>query len=117
MPMKHYHSDPIDERCRRLTDKLTELTGITWTFGYIGNTYGMPDTRAWRDDRSWSAFAAHPGRVGGYGDRIGGHSTDELPQLHAQLQGACALAMLLNDRGMSLSDPDGHFAGMNVRHA
>jgi hypothetical protein len=80
----------------RLVKALGEATGIPFSFGYIGNCEGTPGTPAFRDDRSWFAFAAHPGRVGTHSDSIGGYATDSLDQLVPVLQGALALARVQN---------------------
>ena len=75
-----------------LVKRLSEVTGDEWTFGYIGNV------SHWGDDRSWSAFRAHPGRVGTSRDRIGGHSTENIGDLITMLRGALAFAMMQQDR-------------------
>lgn len=76
-----------EDTCRRLVGLLTERTGITWTFGYLGNDHGN-DTSG----RRYYAFAAHPGRVGGAGDSIGGFA--DPADLVPWLQGALALALV-----------------------
>lgn len=86
------------DACQRLVASLSKKTGIAWTFGYLGNTYGLEGTPAFQDDRSWFAFAAHPGRVGTALDCIGGFSTDRLGGLVGALQGAVALAVVLDFR-------------------
>jgi hypothetical protein len=43
------------------------------TFGYIGNV----DVNGANDNRSWSVFLPHPGRVGTDDDRIGSFRTDD----------------------------------------
>jgi hypothetical protein len=80
----------VDTQIRRGVDRLSALTGIPFTFGYLGDVSGIPGTPAFRDSRSYYLFAAHPGRVGGSGDHIGGVSdpADLLPLL----RGALALA-------------------------
>lgn len=82
------------ERCDRLVKLLSERTGIAWSFGYLGDCSGMPGTPAFRDSRSWFAFAAHPGRVGTTRDSIGGTSSPDemIPVLVAALQLATVLA-------------------------
>lgn len=84
-----------DEICRRLVELLTKHTGIEWSFGYLGNTYGIPGTPAYEDDRRLYAFAAHPGRVGTSSDSIGGVMTEELSELVIMLRGAVELAVVL----------------------
>lgn len=74
------------QRCEALVKALSEATGLDWTFGYVGNL------SATYDDRLWSAFAPHPGRVGTHADSIGGVRTEDLDQLPAQLAAALALA-------------------------
>jgi len=80
----------VDTRIRRCAARLSELTGIPFTYGYLGDVSGIPGTPAFRDSRSYYLFAVHPGRVGDAGDRIGGVSdpADLLPLL----RGALALA-------------------------
>jgi len=46
----------------KVTELAKELPGIT--FGYIGNC------ERWGDDRSWSIFLPHPGRVGRWEDAV-----------------------------------------------
>lgn len=77
----------IDARIRRQTDRLTEATGITFRYGYLGDVSGIPGTPAFRDSRSYYLFAAHPGRCGTDADRLGGVSdpADLLPILGAAL--------------------------------
>jgi hypothetical protein len=70
--------------CERLVEKLSERTGLAWTFGYIGNT------GPGYDDRSWFAFAPHPGRIGTSADRLGGFPTEHLDRLRVFLAGAVA---------------------------
>lgn len=79
-------TDQLSARLAHLAYRLTERTGIEWSIGYIGNV-----TPA-RDDRTWYAFAAHPGRIGTSADRIGGVATDDLATLATMLSGALALA-------------------------
>lgn len=83
------------ESCQRLVKVLSSKTGIDWTFGYLGNCSGSENTPAFRDDRTWYAFAAHPGRVGTEVDRIGGFSTDRLDDLVLVLQGSVKLSVVL----------------------
>lgn len=78
-----------NERCQLLVERIAEVTGEGWTFGYIGNVTPL------RDDRGWYAFRPHPGRVGTSADRIGGHGTDELDKLANVLSGALAMARAL----------------------
>lgn len=78
----------------RLVALLSEKTGIAFTFGYVGNTYGIPDTPAYRDDRIYYVFAPHPGRVGTSRDSIGGVS--DPADLIPILRGAVALAIVQN---------------------
>lgn len=82
------------DACQRLVELLNKKTSIVWSFGYLGNCSGIPGTPAFEDDRSWYAFAAHPGRVGKASDRIGGFGTESLGQLVRMLQGAVALAVV-----------------------
>lgn len=79
----------VTDRIRRCTVRLTELTGIEFSFGYLGNDYGS-DT----SDRTYYLFAAHPGRVGTDADRLGGvkDPADLLPILSAALQLARVLS-------------------------
>lgn len=77
------------ERIRRVAERLTEATGVKWTFGYIGNCDHT------RDDRNWYLFAAHPGRVGSSADRIGGYATSDLPAFVPVAQGALSMALYL----------------------
>lgn len=86
------------EQCQRLTELLTKNTEIDWSFGYLGNSYGIEGTMAYQDDRTWYAFAAHPGRVGTTRDRIGGFRTSDLGHLVPVLQGAVALAIVQSAR-------------------
>ena len=79
------------KRCRRAVEFLNERTDITWTFGYLGNCGHN------YDDRSWYAFAVHPGRVGTHKDSIGGFPTDSLDTLATMLSGAVALTTVLNE--------------------
>ena len=76
------------DTCKRIVDRLTSLTGETWTFGYIGNCDNV------RDDRTWFAFRPHPGRVGTPDDRIGGYRTDDLDKLALVLRGALSMARM-----------------------
>jgi hypothetical protein len=80
----------LDTRIRRLVARLSEATGIAFTFGYLGDLSGIPGTPAFRDSRTYYVFAAHPGRVGDAGDRIGGVS--DPADLVPLLRGALALA-------------------------
>jgi hypothetical protein len=82
------------ERCQKQVARLAELTGIAFTFGYIGNCSGIPGTPAWRDDRSWFVFAPHPGRVGTHEDSFGGVRTEDLAELLPLISGAIALARI-----------------------
>lgn len=59
---------------KRVREIVADLPGVR--VGYIGNVY--PDGR---DDRAWSIFLGHPGRVGGMEDRIGSFPTDEVSKL------------------------------------
>lgn len=77
------------ERCRKVVEKIAEVTGEEWTFGYIGNC--GPGSL---DDRSWSAFR-RTSKVGTWDDRIGGYKTDELDKLYLVLQGALKMARML----------------------
>lgn len=77
-----------EESCQRLVQRLSALTGIRFTFGYLGNDYGS-DTSG----RRYYAFAAHPGRVGTGRDRIGGVA--DPADLVPLLQGACQAALVL----------------------
>lgn len=72
----------IDARIRRCTALLSEATGITFSYGYLGNDYGS-DTSG----RTYYLFAAHPGRVGTDADRLGGVASpaDLLPILRSAL--------------------------------
>lgn len=93
------------ESCQRLVKVLAANTGIDWTFGYLGNVSGFENTPAYRDDRTWYAFAAHPGRVGTDLDRIGGVSTDRLDRLVVVLQGAVKLSVVLEaQRNLPVSE-------------
>jgi hypothetical protein len=88
-PEQKVHAEKQAERCRLIVKQLVEATGIEFTFGYIGNL------DAWgNDDRCWSAFAPHPGRVGNEGDRIGGYYTEDLDKLVPYLAGALRLARI-----------------------
>lgn len=80
--------NPADQ-CRRIVNLIAEATGEEWTFGYIGNC------GPGYDDRSWSAFRPHPGRIGTASDRIGGYPTAELDKLAPILQGALQMARML----------------------
>jgi hypothetical protein len=82
-------SEVTTARLRRTTELLSEVTGITWTVGYIGNC----DNR--RDDRSWFLFADHPGRVGTASDRIGGVDTANLNDLALMASGALRMAKFM----------------------
>lgn len=79
----------VTARIRRCAARLSELTGVEFTFGYLGNDYGS-DTSG----RRYYLFAAHPGRVGGEGDHIGGVA--DPADLLDYLRGALALAKVLN---------------------
>jgi len=81
-----------ETRIRRCIARLHVLTGIVFTYGYLGDVSGIPGTPAFRDSRSYFVFAAHPGRVGTDKDRMGGvkDPADLLPIL----QGALALAVV-----------------------
>lgn len=81
--------------CERLVKLLSDRTGIAFTFGYLGNTYGLEGTPRYQDDRRWYAFAAHPGRVGTHKDSIGGVRTDDLGHLITLLQGALELTTVM----------------------
>jgi hypothetical protein len=83
-----------EQSCQHLVGLLTKHTRIEWSFGYLGNTYGIPDTPAYRDDRFWYAFAAHPGRVGTKHDSIGGYR--DPADLVPLLMGAVQLAVVQN---------------------
>jgi len=49
------------------------------TFGYIGNCDRLQADGTWGyDDRSWSVFLPHPGRVGTSEDRIGSFPTGDV---------------------------------------
>lgn len=65
------------------------------TFGYIGNiAFGAPNGHK-SDDRSFSVFLPHPGRVGRYEDRFGGFSYGDLAGARgclSQLAGALQFA-------------------------
>lgn len=80
----------VQDRITRCAAKLSELTGIPFTYGYLGDVSGMPGTPAYRDSRSYFVFAAHPGRVGTEQDRIGGVA--DPAELLPLLRGALALA-------------------------
>jgi hypothetical protein len=80
----------LDARIRRLVARLSDLTGIAFTFGYLGDVSGIPGTPAYRDSRCYYVFAAHPGRVGTSSDRLGGVSDPN--DLVPILRGALALA-------------------------
>ena len=80
----------LETRIRRLVARLSALTGIAFTYGYLGDVSGIPGTPAYRDSRCYYVFAAHPGRVGTDGDRLGGVSNPE--DLVPILRGAVALA-------------------------
>lgn len=60
------------------------LPGVT--MGYIGNIYADGT-----DDRAWSIFLPHPGRVGTEADRLGRYSTQDrgklLPLIEALAKG------------------------------
>lgn len=90
------------ETCQRLVKVLSSKTGIDWTFGYLGNCSGFEGAPAYRDDRTWYAFAAHPGRVGTETDSIGGFSTARLEDLVLVLQGAIKLSVVLGARSSSV---------------
>lgn len=79
--------DTIEDRIRRCTARLSEATGIEFSYGYLGDVSGIPGTPAFRDSRTYYLFAAHPGRVGTDKDRLGGVSdpADLLPILGAAL--------------------------------
>jgi hypothetical protein len=56
----------------------TDLDGPRVTFGYIGNCGSRrPDGTYANDDRLWSVFLPHPGRVGTDEDRIGSFRTGD----------------------------------------
>lgn len=76
------------DRCRYIVERIANITGEAWTFGYIGNVdrYG--------DGRGWYAFRPHPGRAGTAADRIGGHGTEDLDKLEHVLAGAYAMARM-----------------------
>jgi hypothetical protein len=57
-------------------------SGIRVSFGYIGNV------EVGRDDRLWSVFLPHPGRVGTAADAIGAFRTGDL-------DGACSTLVQL----------------------
>jgi hypothetical protein len=62
-------------REERFDRQMKKLLPEGWTYGYIGNCgQGY-------DDRSWSIFVPHPGRVGQPEDRIGDLSTENRHQL------------------------------------
>lgn len=71
----------IDPSYALLQAKAEELKarfpGIS--FGYIGNV-GVDRSGSY-DDRSWYVFLPHPGRVGGYIDRVGGFATADLSKM------------------------------------
>jgi hypothetical protein len=67
---------PLVEQLRAFVKDLAEVSGIDYTFGYIGNL----DAR-FGDDRIWYVFAPHPGRVGTDKDRFGGVRTEQLAEL------------------------------------
>lgn len=68
----------IEARQVRLWARVEEiarrLDGVT--VGYIGNVYSDGT-----DDRGWSVFLEHPGRVGESFDRIGSFATSERGRL------------------------------------
>lgn len=80
--------DKVTATCDRLVAALTETTGIEFKLGYIGNCDST------FDNRSWYAFAAHPGRVGTSDDSIGGVSTANLADLIPVLRGALQMARI-----------------------
>lgn len=59
-----------DQKYQQAEALIKDIPGVS--IGYIGNVYSDG-----RDDRSWYIFLAHPGRVGGWNDRIGGYPTEE----------------------------------------
>lgn len=73
----------VTDRIRRGTARLSELTGIEFRFGYLGNDYGNDTSQ-----RRYYLFASHPGRVGTETDRIGGVADPEdlLPLLRGALE-------------------------------
>ncbi len=56
-----------------IQEQVTRIEGAT--FGYIGNCEMRPNGDYRFDDRAWSVFLPHPGRVGTYDDRIGSFAT------------------------------------------
>jgi hypothetical protein len=54
-----------------------EFPGVT--FGYLGNCGS--DCRGQFDERTWTIFLPHPGRIGTYEDRVGSYSTEQLPEM------------------------------------
>lgn len=82
----------IAARLDKVAGLLSEALGADVRCGYIGNCSGIPDTPAWRDDRSWSIFLPHPGRVGTDADRIGCVRTEDLAELLPLAAAALKLA-------------------------
>lgn len=80
----------VTDRITRLVDQLNEALGLTGsehrvTYGYLGNDL----------DIDWFVFLPHPGRVGTYADRMGGHRTNDVDAARTTLSllaGAVTLA-------------------------
>lgn len=91
-----YKDDEPDAICPRCKGVTPDISAPKVSFGYLGNTYGIPNTPAFKDDRLWMVFLPHPGRVGNDKDRIGfGVRTNDADGLHniaVQLSGAIQLA-------------------------
>ena len=77
---------------RSTIDDLNTDLGLTderrVTFGYIGNLRGEPGGP--NDDRLWSIFLPHPGRLGRPDDAIGGFRTGDTGGAVAALAWVCA---------------------------
>lgn len=91
----------ILRRAERISELLTERTGVEFTFGYIGNVNSyQPGTHAYRDDRLWYFFAAHPGRIGDHRDHIGGYHTADLEELLTEARGVLQMLTILSTRNV-----------------
>ena len=60
---------------KRAAALIAEFPGVT--FGYLGNCCGT------YDDRSYTIFLPHPGRIGTFDDRVGSYAPWEMDQMLA----------------------------------
>lgn len=89
----------LDHQIRRLVDRLNAYLdlpvgsaagAVNWRFGYVGNCSGTPGTPAWYDDRLWTVWAPHPGRIGAEHENLGYVRTAGVGELVDRLQGVLA---------------------------